>query len=404
MIPELDVTPIFERNYDSPKRITVNRGGTRSNKTYSICQLMVFWLFTGHIGEAQTIPKGVASIVRRTLPALKASAMRDFEEILHENGLYKFLSINKTEHTYAYKDRMVEFFSVDDEQKVRSRKRAILYCVEANEIDFKPTFYQLLIRTTHKVFMDFNPDDENVWINTELEQKRAFEKGDVEVIVSSYLDNTFLDENTIAELEYMIRTDPEYAAIFGRGEYGKISGLIIPDVTLVEKVPVGAKWIGAGLDFGFTNHPTALEDVYISGGELYVDELIYETRLTNPDIAQRLDAIGFPKSKLIIADSAEPKSIMELQGMGYRVTGANKGKDSIVNGIDILKRYKINITHRSTGIIAERKRYKWATGSDGKPLNYPIDKFNHGMDGLRYVALNALAVNTKVISQPSTAF
>jgi phage terminase large subunit len=392
MIPDLQVTPVFEKNYQSYKRIVVNRGGTRSSKTWSICQLLVLWLFTGRIGEGQMVMAGVAAVVRRTLPALKASAMRDFEEILFEYDLYKFVDHNKSDHTYKYKGRMVEFFSVDDEQKVRSRKRAILYCVEANEIEFKPTFYQLLLRTTGKIFMDFNPDDENIWINIELEQKRAIEKKDVEVIVSSYEDNTFLDDNSIAEIEYMIATDPEYAGVFGRGEYGKLTGLIFPNVNIVESVPEGARLVGRGLDFGFTNHPSAWEDVYLNNGELWLDEMFYERGLTNPDIAQRFKQNGVLSSDEIIADSAEPKSIAEIYNAGFNIIGADKGDDSIRTGINILKRYKINITYRSVGLLKERKKYKWATDKNGNTLNIPLDKWNHGWDAVRYVALRHLAI------------
>lgn len=391
MIPSFEITPVFEKNFDSTKRIKVNRGGTRSSKTYSICQLLVFWLFSGYIGPDRRIPSGVASVVRKTFPSLKATAYRDIIEILHENGLYDFVQENKTEHLIKFQGRTIEFFSADDEQKVRGRKRAILYCNEANELNYKTEFFQLLMRTTDDVFIDFNPDDEHIWINTEMEQRRAVEKQDVEVIVSNYKDNTFLNQTTIEEIEYLQQTDPQFWKIFGLGEYGNITGLIFTDAKQVAEIPQNASLVGIGLDFGFTNDPTACIEVYKVGGELWLNELIFETGLTNADISDRLQELGINKRTEIIGDSAEPKSIEELYRLGWNIKPAQKGPDSIKNGIDILKRYPLNITTRSVNINRERKSYKWATDKNGNSLNKPVDFSNHTWDAIRYVALNKLS-------------
>lgn len=392
-IPRFEATPVFERNFDSPKRIKLNRGGTRSSKTYSICQLLVFWLFTGYISKTKRIPTGYASVVRKTFPALRATAYRDIIEILHDCGLFNFVKEDKSEHTLTFGPRVIEFFSADNQQKVRGRKRKILYCNEANELGYKDEFFQLLIRTTDDVFLDFNPDDINSWINVELEQRRQHEKGDVEVIVSSYLDNTFLDQTTIGEIEYLQKTDLIFWKIFGLGEYGNITGLIYPDATIVPEIPAEAKLLGIGLDFGFTNDPTAAIALYISDGELYLDELVYERGLTNTAIGERLETQEVEKYDEIVADSADPKSIAELEILGWTIEGAVKGPDSIVNGIDILKRYKLNITARSTNLERERKRYKWATDKNGNNLNKPVDFDNHGWDAVRYIATKKLSLN-----------
>jgi phage terminase large subunit len=390
MIPQFEVTPVFERNFDSAHRIKINRGGTRSSKTYSICQLLVFWLFTGYIGQNRRIPAGVASVVRKTFPALKATAYRDIIEILHANNLYSLTQENKTEHLITYQGRTLEFFSADDEQKVRGRKRAILYCNEANELHYKQEFFQLLMRTTDDVFLDFNPDDVNIWINTELEQRRKVEKQDVEVIISNYKDNTFLNETTVSEIEYLQKTDPQFWKIFGLGEYGNITGLIF-ETKQVAQIPQNATLVAVGLDFGFTNDPTACIEVYQVGGELWLNELIFETGLTNQDIHERLQELGLNKRTEIIADSAEPKSIEELYRLGWNIQPAQKGPDSIKNGIDILKRYPLNITTRSVNTLRESKSYKWATDKNGNSLNKPIDFNNHAWDAIRYVALNKLS-------------
>jgi phage terminase large subunit len=397
---KFDTTPLLEKNFDSDKRIKINRGGTRSSKTYSICQLLVWWLFTGQISKDRYIMVGYASVVRKTFPALKASAYRDIIEILHQKDLFQFVKEDKSQHTLTFENRVIEFFSADNQQKVRGRKRSILFCNEANELNYKTEFFQLLVRTTDDVFLDFNPDDINVWINTELEQRRQFDKGDVEVIVSNFTHNTFLDKTTIAEIEYLQKVDPMFWKVFGMGEYGNITGLIFPEVNIIAAVPDDAKLLGIGLDFGFTNDPSAAIELYLQDGEIILNELIYERGLTNSDISERFTDLGINQSDLIIADSAEPKSIAELQRLGWYIEGAVKGADSIKNGIDILKRYKINITAGSVNLEKERKKYKWAVDKKGNTLNKPIDFDNHLWDAARYIATKKLSLS--VPSKPKT--
>lgn len=389
----LDVTPVFTKNYASEKKIKINRGGTRSSKTRSIAQISVLWLFTGQVSRSRNIPKGVWSTVRKYSTTLDATVIRDFEEELIKQGLYEAVNHNKTKRTYIYGGRMVEFFGADDEKKLRGAKRNILYGNEANELDFKTQFFQLLIRTEDDVFLDFNPDDENCWINTELEQKRFHEMKDVEVIVSTYKDNTFLPESLIKEIEYLEKTDPEFWKIYGLGEYGKIFGVIFPIYNIVDCIPNDANIIAYGIDFGFTNDPCAIVEVREQNGELYVNELEYKRGMTNTDIGNRLKELGVQPHDYIVADSAEPKSIQEIYNQRFNIHGAQKGADSIKNSIDILKRYKINITSKSTNLIKELRSYKWATDKNGNGINTPVDYNNHAIDALRYVTLNKLQKN-----------
>ena len=389
----LDVTPIFTRNYASDKKVKINRGGTRSSKTRSIAQLSVLWLFTGQISRTRKIEKGVWSTVRKYSTTLDATVMRDFEEELEKQELYGALKINKTKRTYIYGDRMVEFFGADDEKKLRGAKRNILYCNEANELAFKTQFFQLLIRTEDDIFIDFNPDDENVWINTELEQKRLHDMKDVEVIVSTYKDNTFLPTSLIKEIEYLEQTDPEFWKIYGLGEYGKVYGVIFEDINICGAIPDGASLVGVGIDFGFTNDPCAILEVFKHSGELYINELEYKRGMTNNNIGDRLKELGVKPTDEIIADSAEPKSIQEIYNQHFNIKGAKKGADSIKNGIDILKRYKLNVTSKSSNLLKEFRTYKWATDKEGNSINKPIDFNNHAIDALRYVALNKLSNN-----------
>ena len=396
MILDLQSTPVFDRNYRSDAKIVINRGGTRSSKSYSLAQLAVLFLVTGYVKPGVRIASGVWSVVRKTLPALKASVLRDFDEILHEKGLYNRLKINKSELTYTYKNRMVEFFSVDNQQKVRSRKRDVLNVSEANEILYDD-YRQLLFRTEHRIYLDFNPSDINTWINIELEQKRMPKYGDVEVIQSSYKDNSFLSDDRIREIEMLSDTDPEYWQIFGLGEYGIITGLVFPEMQIVGSIPKHATLLGDGLDFGFTVDPTASYDLWVWQNNLYFDERIYATRLTMPDISATWLSQDKDKNQKCVADSANPTGIEELFNLGWNVHGAEKGPGSVNAGIDILKRYNLHATYNSQGIINEQKLYKWQTDKNGVTLNKPIDKFNHAWDGLRYIAMDTLTERPNIL-------
>jgi len=390
---DLNVTPVFTKNYASEKKIKVNRGGTRSSKTRSIAQLSVLWLFTGQISRNRSIEKGVWSTVRKYSTTLDATVIRDFEEELEKQQLYGACKHNKTKRTYTYSGRVVEFFGADDEKKLRGAKRNILYCNEANELEFKTQFFQLLIRTENDIFIDFNPDDENVWINTELEQKRAIEKGDVEVIVSTYKDNTFLPQSLIEEIEYLEKTDKEFWKIYGLGEYGKVFGVIFEGYSIVDKCPIDSRLVAYAIDFGFTNDPCAIVEVREQNGELWINELEYKRGMTNLDIGIRLKELGITPNDYIVGDSAEPKSIQEIYNQRFNIHGAIKGADSIKNSIDILKRYKLNITSKSINLLKELKTYKWATDKAGNSINTPVDYNNHIIDAIRYAALNKLNKN-----------
>jgi len=386
-----DTTPVFTKNYVSTKRIKVNRGGTRSSKTRSIAQISLLWLLSGNIARDRSISRGVWSTVRKYSTTLDSTVIRDFEEEIDKQNVWGFIERNKTKRTYKCGERMVEFFGADDEKKLRGAKRNILYCNEANELAYSKQFFQLLMRTEDDIFIDFNPDDENVWINTELEQKRQHDKKDVDVIVSTYKDNTFLPQTLIEEIEYLEKNDAEFWKIYGLGQYGKVYGVIFENYNIIDKIPEGAKKIALGMDFGFTNDPTAILEVYLQDGELWINELEYKTGLTNQDIGNRLKELGVTPQDDIIADSAEPKSIQEIYNQRFNVKGALKGADSIRNGIDILKRYKLNITSSSPNLLKELRSYKWAQDKEGNPTLKPIDFNNHLIDSLRYVALNKLA-------------
>jgi phage terminase large subunit len=239
--------------------------------------------------------------------------------------------------------------------------------------------------------LDFNPDDEDVWINVELEQKRMPKEKDVEVIVSNYRDNPFLSELQVNEIMRMKDDDPMYWQIYGLGNYGKIQGLVFPYFEEVDHPPLNAEFLGYGLDFGYTNDPTALVAVYMDEERFYLDEKLYERGLVNEDISERMDELAMRRSDKIVADSSEPKSIEEIKRKGWTVVPAKKGKDSINYGIDLLKSRRIVITSSSHNLRKELKHYRWKVMKDGVTRsNMPVDDWNHALDSCRYIIMDSM--------------
>ena len=378
---KIQATEVFQKNYEATKRFVVNIGGSRSTKTYSILQLLIV--------KALSSPTPITiSIVRKSFPSLRISVMRDFFEILKSLDLYDEYNHNRSEHTYTLGVSTVEFFSIDDAQKRRGTKRNILYINEANELAYED-YFQLQIRTTDQIFMDFNPS-EYFWYNEELEQRE-----DMEVIRSTYRDNPYLNDDQIHEIERLQHTDYQYYQIYALGQFAGDVDLVYQH-QVVEDIPVEtAKLVALGMDWGYSNDPTTLVEVWKDNDKIYLNELLYDTNLTNSDIANKLNEYNIDRYVEIIADSAEPKSIEEVRRMGFNIKPATKGPDSINNGIDILKRYQIFVTRESTNLIQEFRRYKWITDKDGNKLNKPIDSFNHALDAVRYVALNKLREQKK---------
>jgi len=367
---------IFEENLSATERFVVNIGGTRSTKTYSLLQVIVCKCL-------QATEPLVISIVRKSFPSLKISAMRDFFDIIKSMGLYSEENHSKQNNTYLLNDCLVEFLSIDDSEKKKGSKRDILYINEANELDYGD-FNALNLRTALQVFLDFNPS-ELFWFQDKLQHRK-----DVKVIHSTYLDNPFLTDVQIKEIEMLKETDDQYWQIYGLGQYAGNRKLIY-QYQVCDNIPTSAKMLALGCDFGFSNDPTAILEAHVEGIDLYVNELVYERNLTNSDLAAVMNHIGIDRYTDIICDSAEPKSIEELRRLGFNTKPVVKGPDSLNNGIDILKRFRIHVTKESTNLINELNRYKWVEDKNGVMLNKPIDAFNHALDALRYVALMKLS-------------
>ena len=372
----IDTTNVFHKAYNSNTRITCLQGGTRSSKTYSLCQLFIV--------KALRETGKVFTICRKTLPALKGTAYRDVLELLKELGLYSEEYHNKSELSYSLNGNLIEFISVDQPQKIRGRKRNYLWLNEANEFTYED-YQQLILRTTDKVYLDYNPSDPYSWI-----YEKVITRDDCTFFKSTYKANPFLDKDTIAEIERLKDLDPDYWQVYGLGEIGSVQTMIFRNFNLVDEVQ--GRLVGYGLDFGFTNSPSALVAVYISDDNLYIKEMLYEKRLTNTDLANKLKEFKIDRQSEIVADSAEPKSIEEVYRSGFNIKPAKKGA-GIHLGIDIMRRYKLHITKDSLNAIKEFRSYKWATDKNGDVLNVPVKVNDHLIDATRYLCLNKLSVN-----------
>mgnify|MGYP001639647327 CR=1 FL=1 len=381
---------IYRKNFENPKRVVINRGGSSSWKTWTLLRMILLWLLNGQIDNSGKIfESGVLSVVRKYTSNLTRSVLRDFDDIIFSEipeNISRKIEINKTEKTYKFGNRTVEFIGIDDPQKARWPRREILYCNEANELTYED-FRQLAMRTNYRIFIDFNPDDEDIWINTEIEQKRQHEEGDVAVIVSTYRDNPFLHPQIIKELERLEKTDPVWWQVYWLWQYWRLEGRIF-DFKEISEVPETAKLLGYGLDFGFTNDPTALVAVYEYGEALVLDEIVYESGLTNTDIVRKFENASIAKNTEIWADSSEPKSIEEIYRSGYNVHAVEKWPDSVRFWIDMMRQFPLYVTARSLNLRKEGKKYIWKKDKNGKSLNVPIDEFNHAIDAARYLIMS----------------
>ncbi|MCC8409778.1 terminase large subunit [Mucilaginibacter sp. UR6-1] len=377
----MDTSVLFDHNFHSSAHIVVNQGGTSSGKTYAILQVL-FCLAceTGGL---------VITVCGQDMPNLKAGAIRDALNIYKSNVplMAAVKTYNKSDRFFEFANgSIIEFRSYDNAQDAKSGKRDYLFINEANGISWE-VYNELALRTKLRVYIDYNPNTE-FWVHDKLLGRQG-----VQLIISDHRHNPFVDDAVRQKIEALKHVDTELWKVYARGLTGKINGLILANWQVCEAVPDGARLIATGLDFGFTNDPTACLQVYRQNGELWVHELFYEHGLTNTDIGAKLRNNGLSVNSEVIADSAEPKSIEELRRMGWYISPAKKGADSVANSIDILQRYKINITRASTNLRNELGRYKWKSDRAGRTINEPVDAWNHLIDALRYVALNKLGIS-----------
>jgi len=365
---------VFEHLEKSKKKIVVEQGGTRSGKTYNI----LLWIIASYCvkNTGKTI-----TIVRKTFPAVRGTVMRDLFDILKSYGLYYEEFHSKSTYEYFLNGNRIEFISLDQPTKIRGRKRDLLFINEANELNFED-WQQLIFRTTEKIVIDYNPSEEFHWI-----YDKVLERDDVEFYQTTYKDNTFLSEVIVKEIERLKHIDEEYWRVYGLGERGRSRSLVF-NFTTTPSIPPTAKLVGRGLDFGFSNDSSALVETYIEGDNMYARELIYRTGMTNQDLGNEFKRLGLDRRDEIWCDSAEPKSIEELNRMGFNTKRTYKGSINI--GIDMIRRYKLYVTDDSINMIKELRNYKYVEDKNGQLTNKPVDAFNNSLDALRYSVVNKL--------------
>lgn len=380
---KVKATTVFERNFEalnSDVRFIVNQGGSRSSKTYSLCQLIIVYCLQN--------PNVVVSIVRKTFPALRATVMRDFFEVLKDMEIYSKDKHNKSEHIFTFANgSMVEFFSVDDEQKIRGRKRHLCWANEANELWYDD-FLQLNMRTTFKMIFDYNPSDSDSWIYELAEGEKV-------VIKSTYKDNPFLEEVIKKQIEDLKHTDEILYQIYALGEQATSRENVYSKWEVLTEKPQRFQQYCYGLDFGY-QHPTALIKIWYFENEVYLEEVIYESYLTSADIVKRMGQLGIEMNKEIIADYARPEIIQELRTEGFYVLNADKSVDK---GINAVRTTKVYVNHLAKNIIRENKNYKHKK-INGEIRDKEVAKrHDDAMDAIRYGVLWLKSYSTDSLSE-----
>lgn len=362
-------TVVFENNWEaltSEKRFIINQGGSRSSKTYSLCQLLIVWCLQN--------PNKVVSIVRKTFPALRATVMRDFFEVLKDLNLYEKSSHNMSENIYRFPNgSLVEFFSIDDEQKVRGRKRDIGWCNEANELWFED-FQQLNMRTEYKLIFDYNPSDSSSWLY-------ELPKNESVLIKSTYKDNPFLPESIKRQIEDLKRTDEALYQIYALGEKAISKTNIFNTWDFIPRRPERFTNFVYGLDFGY-NHPTALMRIYWYDGDIYIEPVIYESYLTTSELIERFKQLNIEQTVDILADYSRPEIIAEMQNAGFNVNNANK---NVKSGINAVKTFKV-WCQEDDNLKKEYNNYKWKKVGDNI-TDEPVKLYDDAMDAVRYAVM-----------------
>lgn len=350
------------------KRIRAVQGGTSASKTISILLYL--------IAKAQSDKKPtLTSIVAESIPHLKRGAMRDFRNIMESHKYWKDRNWNVVDSTYTFETgSKIEFFSTDNGDKLRGARRDRCFMNEANNNTFE-AFNQLEVRTKEFMFLDWNPTNE-FWFYTEVLPIRT----DVDHIVLTYKDNEALDIAIVESIEQR-KDNKSWFKVYGEGQLGEVEGKIYKDWQIIDEIDHHAKLERYGLDFGYSNDPSSIIAIYYLNGGYILDEICFQKGLSNKQLA---DILKNQPQALVIADSAEPKSIDEIKSYGITILPAEKGKDSVANGIQLVQGQRISMTKRSVNLIKEYRNYLWETDKDGKILNVPEHTFSHSMDAVRY--------------------
>lgn len=363
------------------KRIRIVQGGTSAGKTFGILPIL--------IDKATKTGLLEISVVSESIPHLRRGALKDFEKIMRSTNRWIDVNFNKSLLRYTFVNgSYIEFFSVDQPDKLRGARRNILYINECNNVDFE-AYQQLSIRTDREVWLDYNPTHE-FWVHTEL-----MEDEDSMFLQLTYKDNEALSDAIVREIE-KARDKAVYSnywsnwwQVYGLGNIGSLEGVVFSNWNQIDSIPEEARLVGVGLDFGYTNDPTAIIEVYKYNGKRILNEVCYRTGMVNNDIANVLNP-----NVTVFADSAEPKSIEEIRRRGKDIRPVRKGKDSIMYGISTMQDQEYLVTSNSVNLIKEFRYYSWDKDKTGNKLNKPIDKYNHAIDAVRYHEMMSIGINT----------
>jgi phage terminase large subunit len=343
------------------KRVRIVQGGTSSSKTFSILLILIAY--------CQKYPNNEVSIVSESIPHLKRGALKDFIKILASRNEFKHDSLNRSDLKYYFPNgSYIEFFSADQPDKLRGARRDILFINECNNVNFE-AYQQLAIRTKKFIYLDYNPTQE-FWVHTELK-----DDPDSDFIILTYKDNEALDKAIVKEIEkakVRAKTSTYWAnwwSVYGLGQVGSLEGVIFTNWKTIDTIPKDAEYLGNGLDFGYSNDPTAIVDFYDWNGQIIWHERAYQKGLLNSQIANILSQ----NNLITIAESAEPKSIAEIKLHGLKIIPTEKGPDSIQFGINLIQQRDFLVTKDSLNLIKELRGYTWRTDKTGKSLNVPID-------------------------------
>ena len=363
------------------KRVKIIQGGTSAGKTFGIIPVL--------IDRATKTSNLEISIVAESIPHLRRGALKDFLKIMKWTNRYIDASFNKSLLRYEFGNgSYMEFFSADDSSKLRGARRDILYINECNNIEFE-SYNELSIRTKKEVYLDFNPANE-FWVHTELKDEL-----DTDFIILTYKDNEALDEAIVAQIEKnrLKASTSSYWAnwwrVYGLGEIGMLEGVIFSNWKVIDTIPGEAKLLGYGLDFGYTNDPTTIIEVYNYNGKRILNEICYQTGMVNSEVAKKLQS-----NVVAYADSSEPKSIEEIKRQGKTIKGVTKGQDSINFGIQIMQGQEYLVTSSSVNLIKELRAYCWDSDKTGKRLNKPAGGNDHAIDAVRYHEMETLGINS----------
>jgi len=370
----IETTITFQHLQESKHRVSQHIGGTRSGKSYGIVQ----WLIVQGIESKQDI-----SIVRKTIPSLKRTNIKDFKDILQELGLWVETNWNSTERVYRLDNGSTfTFVNTDDPDKLRGFKSDILWLDEASEIE-ESSYFQLSIRTSGRIILSYNPTVSPYHWLRQMQDCQRF--------TTTYNDNPFLPKEMVQSIEDLQIKNPKLWTIYGKGEFALNDKAIYQFRIIDDWDENDTQFVGFGLDWGYSQDPTAVVAVYKdTNNNLYVEEVLYERGLVMNDIATKLNQFGIDKSYEIWCDSSEPRSVEELYRLGFNAKPVKKGPDSIKFGISVLQNWKINVLKSSQNLINEMYGYQYATDKNGYTTDRPEEGLDHLMDALRYVGLMKL--------------